>query len=124
MSEAWIVIGALAVTTAMIRAAGPVLMGERDLHPRLAGVVDLLAPALLTALIVVEVFGAGDEIEVSTPEGTVSYTVERTERYAKGELPDAAEVWEASPGRLVLITCFQRGGGRASTENLVVFAEA
>ena len=64
MSEAWIVIGALAVTTAMVRAAGPVLMGERDLHPRLAGVVDLLAPALLTALIVVEVFGAGDEIEV------------------------------------------------------------
>ncbi|SDO14715.1 class F sortase [Geodermatophilus sp. DSM 45219] len=67
---------------------------------------------------------AGDEIEVSTPDGTVSYTVERTERYAKGELPGATEVWEASPGRLVLITCFQRGGGRASTENLVVFAEA
>jgi hypothetical protein len=33
-------------------------------------------------------------------------------------------VWEAHPGRLVLITCFQRGGGRASTENLVVFAES
>ena len=67
---------------------------------------------------------AGDVIEVSTPQGTVGYTVERTERYAKGELPAATEVWEASPGRLVLITCFQRGGGRASTENLVVFAEA
>jgi hypothetical protein len=67
---------------------------------------------------------AGDVIEVSTPQGTVDYTVERTERYAKGELPGATEVWEASPGRLVLITCFQRGGGRASTENLVVFAEA
>ena len=68
--------------------------------------------------------GAGDVIEVSTPEGQVSYTVERTQRYAKGELPGATEVWEASPGRLVLITCFQRGGGRASTENLVVFAES
>jgi hypothetical protein len=67
---------------------------------------------------------AGDVIEVSTPQGTVDYTVERTERYAKGELPGATEVWEASPGRLVLITCFQRGGGRASTENLVVFAES
>ncbi|TFV57767.1 class F sortase [Geodermatophilus sp. DF01-2] len=67
---------------------------------------------------------AGDVVEVSTPEGTVSYTVERTERYAKGELPDATEVWEAAPGRLVLITCFQRGGGRASTENLVIFAES
>ena len=68
--------------------------------------------------------GAGDVIEVSTPQGTVDYTVERTERYAKGELPGASEVWEAHPGRLVLITCFQRGGGRASTENLVVFAES
>jgi len=68
--------------------------------------------------------GAGDVVEVSTPEGQVSYTVERTQRYAKGELPGATEVWEASPGRLVLITCFQRGGGRASTENLVVFAES
>ncbi|TYP87623.1 class F sortase [Blastococcus xanthinilyticus] len=67
---------------------------------------------------------AGDVVEVSTPEGTVRYTVERTERYAKGELPGATEVWEASPGRLVLITCFQRGGGRNSTENLVVFAES
>lgn len=67
---------------------------------------------------------AGDVIEVSTPEGTVSYTVERTERYAKGELAEATEVWEAAPGRLVLITCFQRGGGRASNENLVVFAES
>ncbi|MGY1767791.1 class F sortase, partial [Geodermatophilus sp. SYSU D00779] len=68
--------------------------------------------------------GAGDVIEVSTPQGTVGYTVVRTERYAKGELPGATEVWEAHPGRLVLITCFQRGGGRASTENLVVFAES
>ncbi|WP_448612171.1 class F sortase [Geodermatophilus sp. URMC 60] len=67
---------------------------------------------------------AGDVIEVSTPRGTVGYTVERTRRYAKGELPGATEVWEASPGRLVLITCSQRGGNRAPTENLVVFAES
>jgi hypothetical protein len=33
-------------------------------------------------------------------------------------------VWERVPGRLVLITCFQRAGGRAATENLVVVAEA
>lgn len=57
-----------------------------------------------------------------TPNGTFRYTVERTERYGKDELAAAAEVWEASPGRLVLITCFQRADGRASTENLVVFA--
>ena len=66
----------------------------------------------------------GDTIEVQTPGGTGTYTVQRTARYGKGELADAAEVWEAKPGRLVLITCFQRRDGRASTENLVVFAEA
>ncbi|MBJ7453083.1 MAG: class F sortase [Blastococcus sp.] len=67
--------------------------------------------------------GAGDLVEVSTPGGTVAYTVERTQRYDKDELPDAAEVWEAVPGRLVLITCTQEDGGR-STENLVVVARS
>lgn len=67
---------------------------------------------------------AGDAVEVRTPSGTVTYTVERTQRYGKNELAGAEDVWEASPGRLVLITCFQRADGRNSTENLVVFAEA
>ncbi|WP_233488891.1 class F sortase [Blastococcus sp. TF02-09] len=67
--------------------------------------------------------GTGDVVEVSTPGGTVAYTVERTQRYDKDELPDAAEVWEAVPGRLVLITCTQEDGGR-STENLVVVARS
>ena len=67
---------------------------------------------------------AGDTIDVRTPNGTVTYTVERTQKYGKNELAGAADVWEASPGRLVLITCFQRADGRASTENLVVFAES
>ncbi len=66
----------------------------------------------------------GDVIEVSTPDGTVEYTVERTERVAKGELPDAADVWQTAPGRLVLITCFQRDTTHAATENLVVFAQS
>ena len=66
----------------------------------------------------------GDTVDVRTPNGTVTYTVERTQRYGKNALADAAEVWESVPGRLVLITCFQRADGRASTENLVVFAES
>jgi sortase (surface protein transpeptidase) len=65
---------------------------------------------------------AGDVVEVRTPDGTASYTVERTERVAKEALPTAADVWEPVPGRLVLITCFQHRG--KATENLVVFAEA
>ncbi|MGY1650885.1 class F sortase [Geodermatophilus sp. SYSU D01119] len=66
---------------------------------------------------------AGDVVEVSTPQGTVDYTVERTQRYDKDELAGAADIWAAVPGRLVLITCFQRAG-QASTENLVVVAHA
>jgi hypothetical protein len=66
----------------------------------------------------------GDALEVVTPQGTVVYTVERTQRYGKDELPGASEVWEAVPGRLILITCFQRSDGHPSTENLVVFAQS
>jgi sortase (surface protein transpeptidase) len=66
----------------------------------------------------------GDVVDVRTPDGTVSYTVQSTARYAKGELAVAAEVWEAVPGRLVLITCFQRADGRAATENFVVVAQS
>jgi sortase (surface protein transpeptidase) len=64
----------------------------------------------------------GDVVEVSTPDGTASYTVQRTERVAKDALPSTQDVWEAMPGRLVLITCFQHRG--RATENLVIFAEA
>jgi hypothetical protein len=67
---------------------------------------------------------AGDVVEVRTPTGTVRYTVQSTHRYGKDELPGADEVWEVSPRRLVLVTCFQRADGRVATENLVVVAEA
>jgi branched-subunit amino acid transport protein len=58
MSEAWVTIGILAVGTAAIRAAGPLLLGGRELPGRLRGVIALLAPALLAALVAVETFGA------------------------------------------------------------------
>lgn len=65
----------------------------------------------------------GDAIEVRTPTGTAEYTVTGTESYARGALPSAADVWEASPGRLVLISCLQREDG-PPTENVVVVAES
>jgi hypothetical protein len=57
MSTAWVTIGLLAVGTIAIKATGPIVLGDRDLPPRLAGVVARLAPALLAALIVVDTFG-------------------------------------------------------------------
>jgi branched-subunit amino acid transport protein len=58
MSDAWVTILVLTVGTIAIRAAGPLLLGGRDLPPRLQGVIALLAPALLAALVAVQTFGA------------------------------------------------------------------
>jgi uncharacterized membrane protein len=53
----WIAIVAAALASAAIKATGPVLVGGRELSPRTTAVVALLAPALLTALVVTETFG-------------------------------------------------------------------
>jgi branched-subunit amino acid transport protein len=58
VSDVWITIAVLGVATAAIRASGPVLLGGRELPARLQGVIALLAPALLAALVVVETIGA------------------------------------------------------------------
>ena len=57
MTDVWVTIGLLTIGTVVIKAAGPVILGGRDLPPRLSGVVARLAPALLAALVVVETFG-------------------------------------------------------------------
>jgi Sortase domain len=67
---------------------------------------------------------AGDTVDVSTPQGTVTYTVDRTAKYDKKHLAEATDVWADVPGRLVMITCVSPGGGKAATENLVVFAHS
>ena len=70
----------------------------------------------------VPVVQPGAEIVVTTAAGRLTYAVESTQRYPKGGLPDVDEVWRIVPGRLVLITCFQRNDGGASRDNLVVYA--
>ena len=60
MTEVWVTIGALTVITALVRAAGPVALGGRELAPRLNDVIALLAPALLAALVVVETLGTDE----------------------------------------------------------------
>jgi branched-subunit amino acid transport protein len=58
VTEVWITIAVLVVATAAIRASGPLLLGGRELPAPAMGVIALVAPALLAALIVVETFGA------------------------------------------------------------------
>ena len=57
MSTLWVVIVAVTLSSAAIKAAGPILVGGRELPPRVNTVIALLAPALLTALVVTETFG-------------------------------------------------------------------
>jgi branched-subunit amino acid transport protein len=62
MSGPWLVVLVVGVITIAIKAAGPVLLGGRELPPRLVGVVELLAPTLLAALIVVNAFADGRQL--------------------------------------------------------------
>jgi hypothetical protein len=55
----WITIAALALATAALKLAGPLALGGRPLPLRALGIVELLASALLAALVVVETFGNG-----------------------------------------------------------------
>jgi branched-subunit amino acid transport protein len=62
VTETWIVIGAVGAATIALKAVGPVLLGGKPLPGRLTGVVALLAPALLAALVVTQVAGGDEEI--------------------------------------------------------------
>jgi branched-subunit amino acid transport protein len=62
MSATWTTIACLAVSTAAIKAAGPVALGGRDLPQWALRLIALVAPALLGALVVVETFGKHKEI--------------------------------------------------------------
>ena len=59
----WIILG-LTVTTALVRAAGPVVFGGRQPHPAFLGVVAMMAPALLAALVVTSAFADGHRLSV------------------------------------------------------------
>jgi branched-subunit amino acid transport protein len=59
VTTVWIVVAVVGAATIAIKALGPVVLGGRQLPPRLAGVVVLLAPALLAALVVTQAV-AGD----------------------------------------------------------------
>jgi hypothetical protein len=58
----WIVVGVVGVLTVAFKAAGPVLLGGRALGARTLHVVELLAPVMLTALVVTQTVGGDHEI--------------------------------------------------------------
>ena len=64
MSTSVAVIAGCTVVTAVIKAAGPVALGGRELPSWVAAIVVLLAPALLAALVVTSIFADGQKLAV------------------------------------------------------------
>jgi branched-subunit amino acid transport protein len=62
VSEAWLIVLAVGLGTMAIKAAGPVLLGDRPLPSSVQRVVALLAPALLAALVATAAFASGQEL--------------------------------------------------------------
>lgn len=59
----WLIIGS-AIVTAVIKAAGPIALGGRELPQRFNNVIALMAPALLAALVVTSALAEDDRWHV------------------------------------------------------------
>jgi len=68
----WVTVAGLCLTTAAIKAFGPVVFGGRDLPRALARAIPLLAPALLAALVVTETLGSGRSLVIDARVGGVA----------------------------------------------------
>jgi branched chain amino acid efflux pump len=62
VSGVWTTVILVGAATVVLKSAGPVLLGGRALPAWLNGVVELLAPALLAALVVTQTVGGDEEI--------------------------------------------------------------
>lgn len=64
MTASWAVVAGVGIATIAIKAAGPVLLGGRPLPARLVGIVAMLAPALLAALVASLTLTSGSALTV------------------------------------------------------------
>jgi branched-subunit amino acid transport protein len=60
----WLLIAGCVAGTVLIKAAGPVMLGGRELPPAMIRVVACMAPALLAALVVTAAFADGQSFHV------------------------------------------------------------
>jgi branched-subunit amino acid transport protein len=85
----WLVIAVVGAVTILFKASGPVLLGKRELPARVASVVEVLAPAMLAALVVTQTVGGDRELVVD-------------ERLA-GVAAGAVAVWLKAPLLAVMV---------------------
>ena len=62
MTAAWTAVLVVGLATIAIKAAGPVLAGERQLPTGASRVLNLLAPALLAALVATQAFASDESL--------------------------------------------------------------
>jgi branched-subunit amino acid transport protein len=73
LTAVWVSIGIVAMLNFAIKASGPVLLGGRELPEQLLRIIALLAPAILTALVVVGTLSENEELKVD--EQTIGVAV-------------------------------------------------
>jgi len=64
VSAAWAAVLAVGVGTVVLKAVGPVAVSGRKLPPRVSELLDVVAPAILAALVVTETFAHGRALVV------------------------------------------------------------
>jgi len=64
MTAIWVTIGALTVVTAAFKTAGPLILGGRALPAPIMAIIALLASSILAALVVVETFSEGKDLQL------------------------------------------------------------
>ena len=97
MGEIWLLVALTGISAVLLKAVGPVLLGGRALPERLGGVVALLAPALLAALIATQTFADGKTLVID-------------ERVA-GLSAAAAALWLRAPVLLAVVAAAVVTGG-------------
>jgi branched-subunit amino acid transport protein len=59
VTAAWATVLAVGAGTLALKAVGPVAVSGRRLPPRVGELLEVVAPAILAALVIAETFGAG-----------------------------------------------------------------
>ncbi|UGY94585.1 AzlD domain-containing protein [Streptomyces gobiensis] len=59
-NEPWLIVGALVATTFLLKGAGALLMGDRELPGWFPRFVEYLTPALLAVLVITQLVGSPD----------------------------------------------------------------
>ena len=64
MSAAWVTVLAVGAGTVVLKSVGPVGVANKELPPRVAELLSMVAPAILAALVVAETFAHGRSLVV------------------------------------------------------------